>query len=248
MALPVRGCLQADARDASAYPRLLGDEKAALLLTDPPYCLLTRRRKGGDLRDPRAHKKIDHEAVVRFESVRDYRAFTAEWLPKALGRLLPGAPAVIWTNLLGRAPLLEVAAAHGYGVHAGDFTWAKRTTDKNANEYLLRVYEVALVLTREPLPALSPADPPRCWSAVTAYEEGEAAATGDHPHHKPHGALEALVRQYSRPGELVLDVFAGSGSIPAAAVKLGRRAACMELRPEWARSVTERLSRLDQPA
>ena len=243
-----RGCLQADARDASAYPRMMGGEKASLLLTDPPYCLLTRRRKGGDLRDPRAHTTLDHEAVVRFESVRDYRAFTAEWLPKALAQLVPGAPAVLWTNLLGRAPILEVAAAHGYGVHAGDFTWAKRTTDKNANEYLLRVYEVALVLVPAPLPVLSPADPPRCWSAVTAYEEGEAEATGDHPHHKPLGALEALVRQYSRPGEVVLDVFAGSGSIPAAALKLGRRAACMELRPEWARAVTARLERTAQPA
>jgi len=241
------GCLQADAREASAYARLLGGQKAQLLLTDPPYCLLTRRRKGGDLRDPRAHKKIDHEAVVRFESVREYRAFTAEWLPKALACLGPGAPAVLWTNLLGRGPLLEVAASCGFTHHAGDFTWAKRTTDKNANEYLLRVYEVALVLTREPLPALAPADPPRCWSAVTAYEEGEAEATGHHPHHKPYGALEALMRQYSRPGDVVLDVFAGSGSIPAAAKQLGRVAACMELRPEWARSVTERLARADQP-
>ena len=241
------GCLQADARDASAYPRLMGGARAQLLLTDPPYCLLTRRRSGGDLRDPRAHKKIDHEAVVRFESVRDYRAFTAEWLPHALAQLAPGAPAILWTNLLGRGPLMEVAASCGYAHHAGDFTWAKRTTDKNANEYLLRVYEVALVLTRVPLPALGPADPPRCWSAVTGYEEGEAGATGHHPHHKPFGALEALVRQYSRPGDVVLDVFAGSGSIPAAAKRLGRTPACMELRPEWARSVTERLSRGAQP-
>ena len=34
---------------------------------------------------------------------------------------------------------------------------------------------------------------------------------------------------------------------PAAAQKLGRTPACMELRPEWARSVTERLSRGAQP-
>src|SRR4051794_34346007 len=197
-------CIAADARREEGYRAALGGERAALLLTDPPYCLLTRRRKGGDLRDPR-DRKIDREPVVRFESVRDYRSFTEEWLPRAIASCRPDAPLVIWTNLLGKDPIVQVARAHGYGALNGEFIWGKRTTEKNANEYLLRVYEVALVLTRAPLPALSPSDPPRVWSAVTGYDEGEGAASGDHPHHKPFGSIEALVRQYSKPGELVLD-------------------------------------------
>ena len=54
--------------------------------------------------------------------------------------------------------------------------------------------------------------------------------------------LEALLRAWTRPGQLVLDPFAGSGSIPAAAVRLGRRAACLEIEPDWARRVNERLA------
>jgi len=54
--------------------------------------------------------------------------------------------------------------------------------------------------------------------------------------------LEALLRGWTRPGQLVLDPFAGSGSIPAAAQRLGRRAACLEIQPEWARRVSERLA------
>lgn len=236
-------CLAADARAASSYDRLLGGALAALLHTDPPYCLLTRRRKGGDLRDPR-DRKIDRDPVVRFESVRAYREFTDAWLPHALRALREDAPAIIWTNLLGKDPIVAVARAHGFGVLNGEFIWGKRTTEKNQNEYLLRVYEVALVLTRAPLPEPSPSDPPRVWSAVTGYEEGEAETSGDHPHHKPFGAVDALIRQYSRPDELVLDPFAGSGSIPAAALKLGRRVACMELKPDWAAKVTQRLRQL----
>ena len=37
--------------------RLLG-EKANALITDPPYCILTRRRKGGELRGKK-EKKIE---------------------------------------------------------------------------------------------------------------------------------------------------------------------------------------------
>src|SRR3954470_15992869 len=113
-------CVRADAREPGGYRAVLGEAKATFLHTDPPYCLLTRRRKGGDLRDPRADRKIDRDPVVRFESVRDYRTFTEEWLPKAISFLAPGAPLVIWTNLLGKDPIVQVARAHGYGVLNGE--------------------------------------------------------------------------------------------------------------------------------
>lgn len=235
-------CICADATKPEGYERALGGEKADVLLTDPPYCLLTRRRKGGDLRDPR-NRKIDRDPVVRFESVRDYRLFTEGWLPKAIAQVKPEGPLVIWTNLLGKQPILQVAAAHAYTHLWGEFIWAKRTREVNANEQLLRVYEVALVISRSPPPPEDLARPPLPWSVVTGYDdEGEGPEWGAHPHHKPFASLVPLIRAWSKPGELILDPFAGSGSIPVAAVRLGRRAACLEKVPEWAERVTERLA------
>ena len=235
-------CVCGDARSEEAYARALGERKADLLLADPPYCLLTRRRKGGELRDPR-DRKIDREPVVRFETVRDYRRFTGEWLPLAARHLQGEAPLVVWTNFLGKQPLCAVASACGYPHLWGEFVWAKRTREASGNEQLLRVYEVALVLGKAPLAPQGPQDAPRAWSAVTGYDdEGEGERFGAHPHHKPFSALEPLVRAYSRPGGLILDPFAGSGSIPAAALRLSRGCASIELRPEWAERVRSRLS------
>ena len=235
-------CVCADATSAEGYRRALGGERAHLLHTDPPYCLLTRRRKGGDLRDPRA-RKIDREPVVRFETVRDYRAFTEAWLPLAIEHLLPDAPLVIWTNLLGKEPIQKTAARLGYPHLLGEFIWAKRTREVNSNEQLLRVYEVALVLSRTPAPPEDLSRPPLPWSVVTGYDdEGEGPRWGSHPHHKPLAALAPLILSWSKPGELVLDPFAGSGSIPVASLRLGRRAACLEKVPEWAAQVNERLA------
>lgn len=234
-------CHCADATQPEGYSRALGSDRADVLLTDPPYCLLTRRRKGGDLRDPRA-RKIDREPVVRFESVRDYRAFTEAWLPLAVAKLTSEAPLIIWTNILGRQPILEVAAKLGYGHLHGDFIWGKRTREVNSNEQTLRVYEVALVLRRTPPPPLDLAGPPTPWSVVTGYDdEGEGSTWGDHPHHKPFSSLVPLILAWSRPGELILDPFAGSGSIPVATLRLGRRTACLEKVPEWAERITRRL-------
>ena len=121
--------------------------------------------------------------------------------------------------------------------------WGKRTRESNSGEEILRVVEVALVMARQPAPPADAAAPALPWSVVAGYDDdGEAARWGSHPNHKPCRVLEPLVRSWSRPGELVLDVFAGSGSIPAAAWKLGRRAFCIELDPAWAEKVTRRLN------
>ena len=233
-------CVRGDAREEETYRRALGGERAALLLTDPPYCLLTRRRKGGDLRDKRAGVKIDRDPVVRFEDVRAYRRFTEEWLAKAAGHV-EGA-LVVWTNFLGKDPIRAVAFAAGYQ-EAGEFVWAKRTREGEGNEQILRVYETALAFARAPLPPLQPGDAPRVWCVAAGYDDdGEAARWGAHPNHKPFTVLEALVRQWSRPGDLVLDPFAGSGSIPAAALRLQRKAACSEIEADWAERVSRRLA------
>jgi site-specific DNA-methyltransferase (adenine-specific) len=156
-------------------------------------------------------------------------------------RLQPDAPLVIWTNFLGKEPIAQVAGGLGYA-GVGEFTWAKRTSVRQGNEQLLRVYEVALVFLRQPLPALASGDPPRTWCVAASYDEdGEAERWGSHPNHKPFSVLEPLVRSWTRPGELLLDPFAGSGSIPAAALRLERRAACIEIEPEWAARVSQRL-------
>jgi len=236
-------CVEGDARQETTYDAALRGERAAMLLTDPPYCLLTRRRKSGDLRDKRAGVKIDRDPIVRFEDVRAYRKFTEEWLPKAAART--DGPLIVWTNFLGKEPIRMVA--RGLGVtEAGEFVWAKKSSEREGNEQLLRVYETALIFTRAPLAELPPGDAPRVWCVAAGYDDdGEAARWGGHPNHKPFSVLEALVRQWSKPGDLLLDPFAGSGSIPAAALRLGRRAACGEIDPQWADRVARRLEELE---
>src|SRR5438874_1963275 len=132
---------------ADATRPLLLSERAQLLLTDPPYCLLTRRRKKGDLRDPKGRK---NESTRRFEDVREYRAFTEAWM-KNVAEHLDG-PMIVWTNLFGMEPIRATAAKLGWAHLRGEFAWAKRTRASSSGEELLRVVEVALVMTREPAP------------------------------------------------------------------------------------------------
>jgi site-specific DNA-methyltransferase (adenine-specific) len=155
------------------------------------------------------------------------------------------APMVVWTNLLGREPITTTARELGWGNFRGEFVWGKRTREGNSGEEILRVVETALVFTRIAPGKISDADPSIPWAVVAGYDDdGEGVRWGSHPNHKPFSVLEPLIRTWSRPGELVMDPFAGSGSIPVAAIRLGRRAACIEREREWATRASERLAQI----
>lgn len=66
-----------------------------------------------------------------------------------------------------------------------------------------------------------------------------------HPDEKPLAVVEALVRECTPPGELVLVPFAGSGSELLAARLLGRRAVGIELNEEYAERAAKRLATAD---
>ena len=90
--------ISGDSRVAATYARAkLGKmplDLADILVTDPPYCLLNRRRTGGDLRDQKVRKKKidDSDTVTRFENLKEYKSFTKEWLkPCVEYGLKPGA-------------------------------------------------------------------------------------------------------------------------------------------------------------
>jgi len=60
-----------------------------------------------------------------------------------------------------------------------------------------------------------------------------------YPTQKPRGVIDRIVKVHSRPGDLLLDCFAGSGTLGESALALGRRCILVDSNPE-ALSVMER--------
>lgn len=63
--------------------------------------------------------------------------------------------------------------------------------------------------------------PPRDWFEIPIVSSGDENI--DYPTQKPEKLLEKLIRASSKPGDLILDFFCGSGTTLAVADKLGRR-------------------------
>ncbi len=97
----------------------LNTHPADILITDPPYCILNRRRIGGDLRDDKKIiKKItNQETVPKYNNLKEYRIFTEQWLSIVIKHgLKPSVPLIVWTNVLGKQVIINVCQSLGYNL------------------------------------------------------------------------------------------------------------------------------------
>ena len=68
-----------------------------------------------------------------------------------------------------------------------------------------------------------------------------------HPTEKPLSAIELLVKVSSRPGDLVLDPFMGSGTTAAACKKFGRDSLGFEPNAKYVSMAKQRLRQIKGP-
>jgi len=78
------------------------------------------------------------------------------------------------------------------------------------------------------------------WHTIVSPNSHEK--TG-YPTQKPIGVLNRIVKVHSRPGDLVMDFFAGSGTLGESAALLGRNAVLIDSNPEAIAIMRRRLDR-----
>lgn len=78
------------------------------------------------------------------------------------------------------------------------------------------------------------------WHTIVSSSGREK--TG-YPTQKPRGVLDRIVKVHSRPGDLLLDFFAGSGSLGESALALGRRCILVDSSAEALRVMERRFAR-----
>lgn len=76
-----------------------------------------------------------------------------------------------------------------------------------------------------------------------AIRDSKPMKSGDHPTMKPVTLFARLIRNSTRRGETVLDVFAGSGTTAIACEQMGRKARMVEISEGYCDVILERWER-----
>jgi site-specific DNA-methyltransferase (adenine-specific) len=218
----------ADARDPEAYRTLLGDEQAELLWTDPPYGVSYEGKT---------------EAKLRIKG--DGR----DGLPDLLGKAFAAAD----TALADGAPLY---VAHPGGERSLDFGraflgagWSLRQTLVWVKDSIVLGHLDYHYSHEQLLYGFKPGSGRlgrggSGWhgddAQASVLEFDRPKASIEHPTMKPPALIEHCLRNSSRPGALVLDPFAGSGSTLVACEASGRAARLIELDPRYCDVICDR--------
>ena len=216
-----------DATKSADIRRLMAGERAALLLTDPPYNV---DYHGGTA----DHLTIENDNLPteRFE------AFLTDALTAARDALLPGAAFYIWYAAINTVPFLSACEVSKLPVHSY-LVWVKNHFVLGRQDYNWQ-HEPCLGGRVEP------EDYAAClygWDARAAHRwyGGDGQSTvfycekptenAEHPTMKPVELFARQIRNSTRKGEIVLDPFCGSGTSVLAAETYGRKCRAMELSP-----------------
>lgn len=88
-------------------------------------------------------------------------------------------------------------------------------------------------------------DIPKLVGGFLAQEELLTTLDGRfaHPAQFPERLARRILNVFTKPGDLVLDPFAGSGTLPVMAEHMGRRWVAVEQNPEYAKLIYQRLEK-----
>ncbi|HTQ12611.1 MAG TPA: site-specific DNA-methyltransferase [Rhizomicrobium sp.] len=230
---------------------------ADLIFADPPYNL---QLEGALHRPDNSRVDAVDDAWDRFASFADYDRFTREWL--AAARRVLKENGTLWV-IGSYHNIFRVGAALqdlGYWI-LNDVIWRKTNPMPNfrgrrftnAHETMIWAaksrdarytfnYEAMKALNDE-LQMRSDWTLPLCTGAERLKD-----ANGDKAHstQKPESLLHRVIVSSSRPGDVVLDPFFGSGTTGAVARRLGRQFIGLERDPEYARLARSRIADVER--
>ena len=238
--------------DCIAQMAALPDKCIDMIFADPPYNL----QLGGDLFRPEGSRvdAVDND-WDKFDTLGSYDRFTKAWLREARRILKPNG--TIWV-IGSYHNIFRVGSAlqdEGFWI-LNDIIWRKAnpmpnfkgTRFTNAHETLIWASQgedakytfnyKAMKTLNDELQMRSDWVLPICGGQERLKRNGTKA----HPTQKPESLLYRVLLSCTKPGDVVLDPFFGTGTTGAVAKRLGRRWIGIEREEDYIEVALERIA------
>jgi len=215
--------LVGDATSHEDVVRLMAGETADLVFTDPPY-------------------NVDYEGYTEQRlkikgdrmSDTDFKRFLEAAFRSCRTAVKPGASLYVCHSSSWQREFQNALESAGFEVRC-QIIWAKNTFAWGFGRYKFQ---------HEPLFYAHVAAEKDPWygdkSQSTLWHENKPAANRIHPTAKPVELIERALVNSSKAGDLVADLFGGSGSTLIGCERRNRRARLMEIDPKYADCIIRR--------
>lgn len=216
-----------DSTSAEDVQRLTGGVPVDMLLTDPPYGVdYTGKTKDA--------LKIENDN----RSDEELTAFLTAAFRAADSAMKPGAVFYIW-HADSKAYFFRKACAEAGWEVRQCLVWVKNTMVLGRQDYQWQ-HEPCLYGWKEGAGHLWASD--RKQTTVLHFDK--PARNGEHPTMKPVALFDYQMQNNTKGGDIVLDLFGGSGTTIIAAEQNGRCGYCMELDPKYCDVIIDRWEKL----
>ncbi|MEP2707646.1 MAG: DNA methyltransferase [Roseibium sp.] len=235
-----------DARSGEDVSRLCGGTPASLLFTDPPYNVPIDGHVSG-------LGSVKHREFALASGEMDEAGFTT-FLTQSLGaaasQLVDGAIAYVCMDWRHMREVLD-AGCSVFDELKNLCVWNK--TNGGMGSFYRSKHELVFVFKKGTVPHINTfglGDTGRYRTNVWDYpgiSSLGASRTDDlamHPTVKPVALIADAIRDCSRRGDVVLDVFGGSGSTLIAADQCGRHARLIEIDALYCDTIIRRFERV----
>ena len=214
-----------DATAAASYERLLAGEQADMVFTDPPYNV--------NYANSAKDKMRGKDRAILNDNLGDgFYDFLLAALTPTVAHCRGGIYVAMSSSELD---VLQAAFRAAGGKWSTFIIWAKNTFTLGRADYQ-RQYE--------PILYGWPEGAQRHWCGDRdqgdVWNIKKPQKNDLHPTMKPVELVERAIRNSSRPGNVVLDPFGGSGTTLIAAEKSGRQARLIELDPKYVDVIVRR--------
>lgn len=210
-----------DSINSSDVQKLMGGGVADMVFTDPPYNIDYDSRFG----------KIKNVAM----SDEDFLSFVRDVFKNLQDNMQEGAPYYISAGRESTQTFNQILKEQDFHIQSW-LIWAKEKFNISRLDYHPK-HEVITYGWKKGKAHPWFAD--RSQVDVLTFAR-EKAGTAVHPTQKPVGLLEYLMGNSSKTGQIILDLFGGSGSTMIACEKIGRHARVMELDPKYCDVIIKR--------
>jgi DNA modification methylase len=223
-----------DGRSADHVARLMGDTRASMAFLDPPYNVRVRDIVG------RGRVKHAEFAMASGELSRsDFVAFLKATLAEAAAVSRDGAVHYVCMDWRHIGELIE-AGGMVYGEMLNLAVWVKSNAGQGS--FYRSQHELVGIFRVGEKAHLNNVELGRhgrsrsnVWhyAGVNTFRAGRLDELRSHPTVKPVALVADAMRDCSCRGDIVLDLFGGSGTTLLAAERVGRRAYTLEIEPHF---------------